>query len=69
MSGEVQEATRLVTEAMTSDSFDKDTMGRAIINAVIQRYGEYRGAADIASELQFIIDNLDEDEFVITRGC
>lgn len=69
MSGEVQEATRLVTEAMSSDSFDKDTMGRAIINAVIQRYGEYRSAADIASELQFIIDNLDEDEFVITRGC
>lgn len=69
MSGEVQEAKRLVAEAMASDSFDKDTMGRAIINAVIERYSEYRSAADIASELQFVIDNLDEEEFVITRGC
>lgn len=69
MSGEVQEARRLVAEAMGSKSFDKDTMGRAIINAVIERYGEYRSAADIASELRFIIDNLDEEEFVITRGC
>lgn len=69
MSGEVQHAKQLIAGAMDDSRFDRDTMGRAIINAVIERYQEYRGAADIASELQFIIDNLDEDEFVITRGC
>jgi hypothetical protein len=64
MPGEVKEAKRLVAKAMTNEAFDKDTMGRAIINAVIERYGEYRSSADVASELQFIIDNLGEDEFV-----
>lgn len=69
MSGEVQEAKKRVGDAMQDSQFDRDSMGRALINAVIERYLEYRSPQDIASELQFLIDNLDEDEFVITRGC
>ncbi|MEX1034298.1 MAG: hypothetical protein WDZ30_13115 [Cellvibrionaceae bacterium] len=69
MAGEVDLARQLVEQAMGHAEFDKDSMGRALINAVIEQYRQYRTADDIASELRFIIDNLDEDEFVITRGC
>jgi len=73
MSGENQVAKKLVTDAMTeagnNPQHDQDSMGRAIIAAVIEHYKSYRKIDDISQELQFTIDNLDEDEFVITRGC
>jgi hypothetical protein len=73
MAGEAPYAQQIVTDAMkhadNEPSLSKDAMGRAIINAVLSEYRQYRTVADIASELQYIIDNLDEDEFVITRGC
>ena len=73
MAGEASYAQQLVTDAMNhadnDPSLSKDAMGRAIINAVLSEYRKYRNVADITSELHYIIDNLDEDEFVITRGC
>lgn len=73
MTSEVSYAKQLVADAMqhadNENTFDKDSMGRAIINAVIEEYSQYRKVSDITSELQYIVDNLDEDEFVITRGC
>ena len=72
MAGEASDAQQLVTHAMQradrDPTLDKDAMGRSIINAVLGEYRKYRKIDDIASELQYIIDNLDEDEFVITRG-
>lgn len=66
-------ARQLVDEAMAKadqePNFDRDMVGRAIITAVIDSYKAYRKPKDIAEELQYTIDNLDEDEFVITRGC
>ena len=50
-------------------SMSKDAMGRAIINAVLAQYRQFRSIDDIAGELRYIIDTLDEDEVVITRGC
>ena len=44
-------------------------MGRALISSVIEEFAAYRSTRDIAAELQYLIDNLDEDTFVITRGC
>ena len=73
MTPETTYAKQVIDEAMANAAnergFDKDMLGRALIAAVIDNYKEYRKLSDIASELQFIIDNLDEDEFVITRGC
>lgn len=69
MAGEFAHAKQLVEQAMTQDGFDKNTMGQALIAAVLEQYRAYRKLADVKSELQFTIDNLDEDEFVITRGC
>lgn len=73
MSGENTFAKQAVAEALqeaeANSQFDQDAMGRALINAVIEHYKSYRNVADITQELNYIIDNLDEDEFVITRGC
>ncbi len=73
MSGENTFAKELVAkaieEANNNPQFDQDAMGRAIVSAVIAHYQSYRKADDITQELQYVIDNLDEDEFVITRGC
>ncbi len=73
MSGETQTAKQLVADAMAQAAadphLDQDTMGRALINAVIEQYLGYRKLGDVKQELQFTIDNLDADEFVITRGC
>lgn len=73
MSGETQVAKQLVSDAMaqakTNPQFDQDTLGRALIAAVIEHYLQYRKPDDVKQELQFTIDNLDEDEFVVTRGC
>jgi hypothetical protein len=73
MAGESPYAQQLVTQAMQhadrEPTLSKDAMGRAIINAVLDEYRKYRTSQDIGSELQYIVDNLDEDEFVITRGC
>jgi hypothetical protein len=73
MTGEATHAQQLVTGAMEradrDSSLSKDAMGRAIVNAVLGEYRKYRSADDIASELRYIIDTLDEDDFVITRGC
>jgi hypothetical protein len=73
MSGEAEIARELVRKAMTSADQDprqdKDAMGRALLSAVLSELATYRPASDIAAELQYLIDNLDEDTFVITRGC
>jgi hypothetical protein len=44
-------------------------MGRALISAVLVEFATYRSPSDIAAELQYMLDNLDEDFFVVTRGC
>lgn len=73
MGGETQAARQLISSAMAQADadphMDRDSMGRAIINAVIEHYFSYRKLSDIQQELQYTIDNLDADDFVITRGC
>ena len=73
MSGEAQIAQQLVQTAMQAadqdPKQDKDAMGRALISSVLAEFAAYRSTRDIAAELQYLIDNLDEDTFVITRGC
>ena len=72
MSGETQAARQLIADAMAqaeSNRFDRNVLGRAIINAAIADCLTRRSPEDLRQELQFTIDNLGEDEFVITRGC
>jgi hypothetical protein len=73
MSGEAEIARELVHQAMAAAEQnakrDKDAMGRALISAVLAEYTSYRSTSDIAAELRYLIENLDEDMLVVTRGC
>lgn len=48
--------------------FDEALALRALLSAVIDRSKQVRGSADLAQELEFLIDNLDEDrDFAFMR--
>jgi hypothetical protein len=44
-----------------AQSFDQAMALRALLSAVIERNRAVRSAADLAAELQFIADNLDDE--------
>lgn len=73
MSGESNYARTLVEEAFNEAraraEMDVDATGRAIIQAVIEQYQQYRDLADIGRELDYLRDSLDEEDLVVTRGC
>ena len=73
MSGESGYARELVKqgfiEAKERPDMDADALGRAIIQAVVEQYRGYREMSDIARELEYLAETLDEDEPVVTRGC
>lgn len=73
MSGESSRAKAVITgilaEADASASMDRDAMGRALIQAVVEQYRTYRSAKDIAQELAYLAESLDDDDPVVTRGC
>jgi hypothetical protein len=73
MSGESCYAQDVVDAAFAAadarPEMSADAMGRALIQAVIARYRQYRTARDIGSELGYLAESLDDDEPVITRGC
>lgn len=73
MSGETQVAEKLVAEAMATvdqdPKQDRNAMGRALILATLERLMQDRPLSDVVSEMEYLLENLDEDDFVITRGC
>ena len=73
MSGEAEIARELVRNALAAadqnPKQDKDAMGRALLQAVLTELAAHRPAKDLAAEVQYLLDNLDEDTFVGTRGC
>lgn len=40
-----------------------------LFTELLTRLGKRRKADDILQQAQFHLENLDEDEFVVTRGC
>lgn len=73
MSGESVYANKIVEQAWLqatdSAAMDSDAMGRAIIQAVVERYLKYRTIDDIGQELDYLVESMDDDEPVVTRGC
>jgi hypothetical protein len=73
MSGESVYANKIVEQAWQqatdSAAMDSDAMGRAIIQAVVERYLKYRTIDDIGQELDYLVESMDDDEPVVTRGC
>lgn len=73
MSGESHFASTIVNQAFTDvearPDMDVDAMGRALIQAVVARYLTYRSVADVSQELSYLVESLDDDDPVVTRGC
>ncbi len=73
MSGESSYARTVVAqtleEARKRPTTDADAMGRALIQAVVEQYLTYRDHADVARELEYLVESLQDDAPVVTRGC
>ena len=73
MSGESVYANKIVEQAWQdatdSAEMDSDAMGRAIIQSVVERYLKYRTIDDVGQELEYLVESMDDDEPVVTRGC
>ena len=48
-------------QGIDESGFDRAMALRALLGAVVERSRNERGAADLAAELQFIADNLDDE--------
>ncbi len=71
MAGEYALAREAVTAFVASGQKQdmlRDTLLRALLNEVITAYQEYRSNTDIAHELSFLLDQLNDDVGPITRG-
>lgn len=57
----VNEHVEAILEVAASDKMPEDVLGRHLMEAAIGLWRRSRSPADIVSELQFMIDNMDED--------
>ncbi|WP_339730001.1 hypothetical protein [uncultured Pseudomonas sp.] len=48
-------------QGVEAQDFDQEMALRALLSAVVERSRAGRSAADLAAELQFLADNLDDD--------
>ena len=73
MAGEHAHAQQVVDAAFAAAeqgaAMSADAMGRALIQAVVERYLAYRTPDDVRSELSYLAESLDDDAPVVTRGC
>lgn len=56
------EAMQQALQQAVQAGYGEQEMARALMTEVIAVYKRERGAADIAHELQFLAENLDEDQ-------
>jgi hypothetical protein len=62
-----QHLERAIEEARLA-GYDTDSTARYMLSWVVSKYLEYRTAADVRSELQFVADNCDpETDYVFMR--
>ncbi len=73
MSGEYSFAKKTVNNIMlevdSNKQYTRSGMAKALIIEAIEVMKLERSSADIAQEIQYIIDTISDSEPVITRGC
>lgn len=73
MSGEHQAAEQILNSALTKadndPSMSRDALANALLGQLLSEQSKTRNKADLMSFIEFQLDNLSEDEFVVTRGC
>jgi len=74
MAGEYQYADTLIQQALTQAESDNqmssDAMRRAILSAILN-YSLETGkcVSSLLDEIDYLVDNLKDEEQVVTRGC
>jgi len=73
MSGEHKAAEQILNNALTQadddPSMSRDALANALLGQLLSEQSKTRSKADLMSFIEFQLDNLSEDEFVVTRGC
>lgn len=79
MSGELHLVKELLAELDDSSGKQQDVSGGQQLNAqyaeelllteLLTRLAQRRQTGDILHQVQYHLNNLDQDEFVVTRGC
>ena len=73
MSGETKLAKNIVDEALAIVEGDagktKDALLNALLSQVLSELVQHRSRADLMSYIEYHLDNADETDWVITRGC
>jgi hypothetical protein len=73
MSGETTIAKEMIAGAMAQAEQDpgmsEDSMAHAILSAILTTLCASRSRRDIDNYIEFELDNQDDSDTVITRGC
>lgn len=73
MAGEFDAARQCIADALTRADGDSamsaDVMESALLNTLLTHMARSRTRKDLRSLVDFQLDSVGEDEFVITRGC
>lgn len=73
MAGEYQLSKQLLNDGLSqvesSASMDGDTFATALLRTVIGHLRQQHAAKDLMNLVSYELENGEESEFVITRGC
>ncbi|MGH1373491.1 MAG: hypothetical protein ACRBBW_15735 [Cellvibrionaceae bacterium] len=73
MAGEFRVAQQQITEAMeTADaegSMSRDAMGRALLTELLAQLSKDHSPETLKDMIDYQLENLGSDSFVVTRGC
>ena len=73
MAGETELAKQMIAEALGAadqhDQMTPDTLLYSLLSELLSELAQRRGRADLESYINFHLDNYDQSEWVITRGC
>lgn len=73
MAGEFRIAQDCIAEAINTaeaeNSMSGEAMGRALLTELLTTLSQEHSAASIKEMVDYQLENLTSDEFVVTRGC
>ncbi len=73
MAGEFRVAQQQITDAMeTADAegaMSRDAMGRALLTELLSQLSQEHSSQTLKDLIDYQLENLGNDSFVVTRGC
>ncbi len=73
MAGEFKIAQQSISDAMekaaTEGGMSQDAMGRTLLAELLQTLSKQHSSAELKDMIDYQLENLSADSFVVTRGC